>query len=86
VNPAIGASRQPEGIVAVTWQDDRAGNQDVYMATSTDVFATAEVSAMTSAPTDQTDPTVSVDGEDGVFIRWMDAGDGSTAPVESAQQ
>jgi uncharacterized repeat protein (TIGR02543 family) len=86
VNPAIAASRQPSGLVAVTWQDDQAGNQDVYLATSTDAFTTAQVSAVTAGPADQTDPAVTVDGEDAIFMRWTDTGSGSTAPVESPQE
>jgi len=86
VNPAIAASREPSGIVAVTWQDDRAGNQDVYMATSTDAFMTAEVSAVTSDEVDQTEPVITIDSEDAVFLRWQDAGNGSVAPVETPQK
>ena len=85
VNPAIAASRQPNGLVAVTWQDDRAGNQDVYVATSTDAFATVQVSAVTSDESDQTDPVISIDGEDAIFLRWTNATNGSAAPTESAQ-
>ena len=82
VNPAIAASGQPNGLVAVLWQDDRAGNQDVYMATSTDAFTTAEVTAVTSDEADQTDPAVIIDGEDAIFMRWTDTRNDSTAAVE----
>jgi len=72
VNPAIAASRQPNGVVAVVWQDDQAGNQDVYMATSTDAFLNAEIASVTSDLADQTDPAIAVDGEDAIFLRWTD--------------
>ena len=86
VNPAIAASRQPNGLVAVLWQDDRADNQDVYMATSTDAFTTAEVTAVTSDDADQTDPAVIVDGEDAIFMRWTDTRTDSAAEVEAPQE
>jgi hypothetical protein len=72
VNPAIAASRQPNGLVAVVWQDDQAGNQDVYMATSTDAFLNVEITQVTSDSGDQTDPAIAVDGEDAIFLRWTD--------------
>ncbi len=40
VNPAIGADRQPGGPVAVAWQDDRAGHQDIYVLAFADQFTT----------------------------------------------
>jgi len=86
VNPAIAASEQPNGLVAVLWQEDRAGNQDVYMATSTDAFTTAEVTAVTSDDADQIDPAVFVDGEDALFMRWTEPRNDSTAPVEFPQE
>ena len=70
VNPAIAASRQPNGVVAVVWQDDQAGDQDIYMATSTDVFLNAEITPATSNSGDQRDPAIAIDGEDAIFVRW----------------
>jgi len=86
VNPAIAASGQPDGLVAVLWQDDRAGNQDVYMAISTDAFTTAEVTPMTFDGADHTDPAVFVDGEDAIFMRWTDTRNDSTASEEFPQE
>ncbi len=86
VNPAIAASGQPNGLVAVLWQDDRSGNQDVYMATSTDAFTSSTVTAVASDEADQTDPAVFIDGEDAIFMRWMDTRNDVTAPLESAQE
>lgn len=80
------ARGQPNGLVAVVWQDDRAGNQDVYMATSTDAFITAEVTAVTSDDADQTDPVVFLGSEDAIFVRWMDIRNGSTALAESPHE
>ncbi len=78
----LAASRQPNGLVAVLWQEDRAGNQDLYMATSTNAFTSSTVTAVTSDEADQIDPTVFIDGEDAIFMRWMDTRNDSTAPVE----
>ncbi len=86
VNPAIAASGQPNGLVAVLWQDDRSGNQDVYMATSTDAFTSSTVTAVASDEADQIDPAVFIDGEDAIFMRWTDTRNDVTAPLESAQE
>ena len=40
VNPEFGADRQPGGPVAVAWQDDRSGHQDIYVLTFADRFTT----------------------------------------------
>jgi uncharacterized repeat protein (TIGR02543 family) len=78
VNPAIAAGSQPTGLVAVAWQDDRAGNQDIYVARSMDALATVEVSAVTSDANDQTEPAVAIDGQDRTSVLWTDARNSST--------
>jgi uncharacterized repeat protein (TIGR02543 family) len=72
-NPAVAASRGPSGLVAVAWQDDRAHNQDIYVATSTNHFLTATTARVTSNSSDQTDPAIAIDCADAVCVLWTDA-------------
>ena len=71
VNPAIAAGALPGGLVALTWQSDAAGNQDICIATSADGFAT--VVQVTIDPADQTEPAVAIDGQDTVVVLWTDS-------------
>ncbi len=77
-NPALAAGSSAGGLVAVAWQQDRAGNQDIYVAASTDAFATATVSQVTSDDADQTEPALAVGGTDTIFMLWTDARNGAT--------
>jgi uncharacterized repeat protein (TIGR02543 family) len=78
VNPVVAAGRQSSGLVAVAWQEDRAGNQDIYVAVSANRLQTATVSRVTSDPAAQTDPVIAVDSQDTIFVLWTDARNGST--------
>ncbi len=78
VNPTMAASRGSSHLVAVAWQDDRAGNQDIYVASSTDGFLTPSVARVTSNNADQIDPAITIDCEDTVCVLWTDARNGST--------
>jgi uncharacterized repeat protein (TIGR02543 family) len=77
-NLALAASRGSSGLVAVAWQDDRAHNQDIYVATSTNHFLAATTARVTSNGADQTDPAIAIDCEDAVCVLWTDARNGST--------
>ena len=78
VNPAIAAGAQPSSLVAVTWQSDEMGNQDIYVASSTDAFATAEIVRVTTDEADQVDPAVAIDAEDSIVVLWTDARNASS--------
>ncbi len=78
VNPVIAVGSQPTGLVAVAWQDDRAGNQDICVARSMDALATVEVSPVTVDTNDQTEPALAIDGQDRTSVVWTDARNGST--------
>jgi hypothetical protein len=78
VNPVIAAASSSSGLVAVAWQEDRAGNQDICVARSTNRFQTATLSRVTSDPADQTDPALAIDGQDTIFVLWTDTRNGST--------
>jgi uncharacterized repeat protein (TIGR02543 family) len=78
VNPAVAAGRQLNKLVAIAWQDGRAGNQDIYVACSTDAFTTAAIARVTSDGADQSEPAVAIAGQDAIFVLWTDARTGAS--------
>jgi hypothetical protein len=78
VHPSVAAGGPANGLVAIAWQEDRAGNQDIFVAVSTDGFATSTVSQVTSSSRDQTDPAVAVGDQGAIFVLWTEVGSGST--------
>ncbi|HSW02344.1 MAG TPA: putative Ig domain-containing protein [Sedimentisphaerales bacterium] len=58
--------------VYVAWQDDRNGNQDIYVAHSANAFASATVSRVTTNTADQTEPDIAVDAGNTVYLVWTD--------------
>jgi len=78
VNPAIAIDNMSANRAHVVWQDDRGGNQDIYVATSSDAFATKAVSQITFDGSDQTEPAVAVDSDNTIYVVWTDARASST--------
>ncbi|MCL5282125.1 MAG: InlB B-repeat-containing protein [Planctomycetes bacterium] len=78
VHPVVAARGQSSSLAAVAWQEGPAGNQDIWVASSTNRFETATLSRVTVDPADQTDPAIAVDGQDTIFVLWTDARNGST--------
>ncbi len=77
-NPVVAAGRSASGLVAVAWQENSGGNQDICLATSTTRFLTATVAQVTSDPAAQTDPVLAIDSQDTVVVLWTDARNGAT--------
>ncbi len=77
-NPAIAVSRQSSGLGAIVWQDDRAGNQDIYVTKSTNKFQTSLSYRVTSNTANQTNPAIAIDSLDTIVLVWTDARHGST--------
>jgi len=75
VNPAIVIDGQ--NYAHVVWQDDRAGNQDICIATSSDGFATKTVSQITSDTFDQIEPAVAAVSDNTIYVVWTDGRNGS---------
>lgn len=76
-NPAIVIDGSSPKNAYVVWQDDRAGNQDVYVASSSNDFVTKTVSQITSDSSDQTEPAVAADSDNTIYVVWTDARGGS---------
>ena len=78
VNPVIVID--DENLAHVVWQDNRAGNQDIYIATSSNDFVTTTVSPITSDISDQVEPAIAAgsDVDDTIYVVWTDMRNGSS--------
>jgi len=74
--PAVVVDAASPGRVYVAWQDDRNGNQDIYVAHSTNAFAGSTVSRVTTNTADQTDPDMAVGEGNTVYLVWTDKRNG----------
>ncbi len=72
VNPAIAIDGQNPDMVYVVWQDDCAGNQEIYIAKSDDGFVTKTASRITADAFDQIGPAITVDSENTIYVVWTD--------------
>ncbi len=78
VRPAIIVDSQlPDNRAYIAYQDDSAGQQDIYVASSTTDFVNATEIQVTSAVGDQIDPDIAVDAADNVYLVWTDGRNGS---------
>jgi len=73
VNPAIVVDSRSPNYAYVIWQDDRAGNQDICIATSNNSFGTKTVAQITSNTANQTTPAIAVNSANTVYVLWTDA-------------
>lgn len=71
-NPAIVVDSQSPNRAYVAWQDGRNGNQDIYVASSTNAFVSTDVSRVTSNAANQTEPDLTVGGQNTAYIVWTD--------------
>lgn len=71
-NPVLVVDRQSPSQAHVVWQDDRNGNSDIYVATSTNAFSGSTVTRVTTDAADQLDPDATVDGNSTILIVWTD--------------
>ena len=72
-NPAIVVDGSSARNACVVWQDDRAGNQDIYVAFSSSDFASKNISQITTNSANQTEPAIAVDSANTVYVVWTDA-------------
>lgn len=75
--PAVVVDTQSPNRAYVAWQDDGAGNADIYVADSSNDFAAKTVARVTSDSSDQTAPAIAVDTSNTVYVVWTDRRNGS---------
>jgi len=75
-HPAIAVDGQSPNRAYVAWQDGRNGNQDIYVASSTNAFVSTDVSRVTSNAANQTEPDLTVGGQNTAYIVWTDMRNG----------
>jgi hypothetical protein len=78
INPAIAIDNLSPNRAHVVWQDDRNGNQDIFIATSSNSFLTETVSQITFNVADQTEPAIAADSSNKVYVVWTDGRNGSS--------
>ncbi len=78
IRPAIAVDGQSPSQVHIAWQDDGAGNQDIYVASSSNSFATKTVAQVTTNSAQQTAPAIAVNAANAVFLAWTDSRNGSS--------
>jgi uncharacterized repeat protein (TIGR02543 family) len=83
INPVIAVDARSPSYAYVAWQDNRAGNQDIYVATSSTGFVSKAVACVASNAQDQIGPRIAVDGSNAVYLVWADFRNG-TADVYGA--
>jgi beta propeller repeat protein len=72
INPTIVIDNQLTNFAHIVWQDDNSGNQDIYIATSSNDFLTKTITQITSDVTDQIEPAVAVDSANTIYVVWTD--------------
>ncbi len=72
INPALAVDGRYPNHAYVVWQDDRAGNYDIYIAESSDGFITNVIEQVTSDTSDQTTPAIAVSPSNTAYILWTD--------------
>ncbi|MBW8041264.1 MAG: hypothetical protein FVQ85_14845 [Planctomycetes bacterium] len=70
INPAIVVDNSNNA--SIVWEDDRNGNKDIYIATSSNAFLTKAVSQITTDSFDQFEPAIAADSSDTVYVVWTD--------------
>ncbi|HNS20240.1 MAG TPA: putative Ig domain-containing protein [Sedimentisphaerales bacterium] len=76
IEPVVAVDSGSPARVYVAWQDDRSGNQDIYVASSTNAFASITTSAVTTDAADQLAPDIAVDAGNTAYLVWTDKRNG----------
>jgi hypothetical protein len=77
-NPVVIAESSSSSNAWVVWQDDRAGNEDIYAASSGNDFLSKTVHQITSNSSNQTEPAAAVDAGNTVYVLWTDTRSGTS--------
>jgi prepilin-type N-terminal cleavage/methylation domain-containing protein len=77
-NPRIAITENfGDATTTVVWEDNRNGNLDVYgqiIDKSGNKLLASDLQ-ITSSSTDESKPTVLIDGEDNIYVSWLESGD-----------
>jgi uncharacterized repeat protein (TIGR02543 family) len=68
INPAIVVNSSNNAYIV--WEDNRNGNQDIYIATLSDGFSTK--TQITSDSSDQVEPAIAADSDNTTYVVWTD--------------
>jgi len=82
-NPVIAVDRAVPPRAYLAWEDGSAGNQDIYLASSTTFFAAKTTTQVTSQAADQTEPVLAVASGNTAYLVWTDRRTG-TADIYGA--
>ncbi len=72
INPAVVIDGQSPNQAHVVWQDDRGSNQNIFIASSSDGFATKTFAKITSDTFDQVEPAIAADSGNTIYVVWTD--------------
>jgi uncharacterized repeat protein (TIGR02543 family) len=84
VHPAIAIDARSPNCAHVAWQDNRAGNDDIYVTSSSDGFVSKTIACVTSNVQDQVRPRIAIDASHTVHLVWTDYRNGSAGIVGAA--
>ncbi|MHC4213354.1 MAG: putative Ig domain-containing protein [Planctomycetota bacterium] len=83
INPVIALDSSSPANAYVAWQDDVSGNQDISLAVSNNAFTTKTITQITSDSSDQTQPNITADAGNTVYVAWTDTRN-STSDIYAA--
>ncbi|MBM4028228.1 MAG: hypothetical protein FJ280_22970, partial [Planctomycetes bacterium] len=83
INPVIAVDHAVPPRAYLAWEDDSAGNQDIYLASSNTLFASKTTTQVTSQAADQTEPVLAVASGNTAYLVWTDRRTG-TADIYGA--
>ncbi|HRS10160.1 MAG TPA: putative Ig domain-containing protein [Sedimentisphaerales bacterium] len=75
-HPAVAADSGSPSRVYIVWQDDRDGQADIFAISSTNAFADALSSRLTTHAADQITPDVAIGADDIAYVVWTDMRNG----------
>ncbi len=75
-NPVIVIDGQTPNQAHVVWQDNRGGNEDIFIAISSDDFTTKTVLPITTDTSDQIEPAITADSANTIYVVWTDKRNG----------
>jgi len=76
-NPVIAVDARSPSYAYLAWQDNRAGNHDIYVASSSTNFVSKTVASVASTAQEQTGPRIAVDASNAVYLVWTDFRNGN---------